>query len=60
MNVICKCVLQVEKKYPNLRKDAEKAAQAFVAKFEEVVLKVWTSIFYAGEVAAKFAVDVKE
>ena len=58
--MICKYVLQVEKKYPNLRKDAEKAAHAFVAKFEEVVLRVWTSIFYAGEVTAKFAVDVKE
>ena len=53
-------ILQVEKKYPNLRKDAEKAATVFVSKFEEVMLKIWSSIIHAGEVVAKFAVDVKE
>ena len=51
---------QVEKKYPNLRKDAEKAAVAFVSKFEEVMLKIWGSLIHYGEVAAKFAIDVKE
>ena len=51
---------QVEKKYPNLRKDAEKAAVAFVSKFEEVMLKIWSSLIHAGKVSAKFAIDVKE
>ena len=50
----------MEQKYPNLRKDAEKAAVTFVSKFEEVVLKIWSSIINAGEVTAKFASDVKE
>ena len=52
--------IQVEKKYPNLRKDAEKAAVAFVSKFEEVMLKIWSSLIHAGKVSAKFAIDVKE
>ena len=51
---------QVEERYPNLRKDAETAAHAFVSKFEEVMLKVWRTIIYAGEVTTKFAIDVKE
>ena len=53
-------ILQVEQKYPNLKKDAEKTATAFVSKFEEVMLKIWSAIVYAGEVTAKFAIDVKE
>lgn len=51
---------KVEQKYPNLKKDAEKAATAFVSKFEEVMLKIWSAIVYAGEVTAKFAIDVKD
>jgi len=51
---------KVEKKYPNLRKDAEKAAVAFVSKFEEVMLKIWSSLIHAGKVSAKFAIDVKD
>ena len=50
----------MEERYPNLRKDAEMAAHAFASKFEELMLKVWRTIIYAGEVTTKFAIDVKE